>query len=84
MRDVHQRIFIVIDEWAGIFTLIHLDETGSRLFWPFLIAWLIAIYGVSYPWYWWTFRRSEVDQGRSVVERGDRRAVNRRAAPEPA
>lgn len=52
MRDLHQRTFIALDEWLGIFLLVYLDRVGSRLLWPFAITWAIAVYLVSYPWYW--------------------------------
>ena len=52
MRAVHQRIFIAIDEWVGILILIHLHTASSTLFWPFGVTWAVAVYVISYPWYW--------------------------------
>lgn len=52
MRDLHQRTFIALDEWLGIFTAIYLHERGSSLFWPFVVLWALAVYVISYPWYW--------------------------------
>jgi len=53
MTALHARLIIALDEWLGMLIAIRLHETGSSLFWPFTITWAIAIYGISYPLYWW-------------------------------
>lgn len=53
MKDSTQRAFIALDEWLGIFTSIYLFEIGSRLFWIFWPLWAVAVYVLSYPFYWW-------------------------------
>lgn len=58
MRAVQQRTFIAIDEWLGIAVAIFLHETGSSLFWPFVVLWAVAVYAISYPWYWWSTRKA--------------------------
>lgn len=60
MRDTHQRLFIALDEWLGVFVSIFLFEINSKLFWWFVIPWAIAVYLVSYPWYWGWYGRERV------------------------
>lgn len=53
MKEKHQRAFIFGDEWIGMLLSVFLYERGSFLFWIVCPLWLIAVYGISYPLYWW-------------------------------
>lgn len=64
MFDHKQREFIFRDEWLGMWTVILLAPKSYYvyLFWVLLPAWLIAVYGISYPLYW----LAEAEAGRHV------------------
>lgn len=53
MKESTQRTFIALDEWLGMIILIYLFEADSVLFWVMLPLWVVAVYGISYPFYWW-------------------------------
>lgn len=46
------RAFIALDEWLGIFTAVYLYEHNNPMFGPFVIAWAVFVYGLSYLPYW--------------------------------
>jgi hypothetical protein len=59
ITSLQQRLIIALDEWPGILLCIYLRSTHSPIFWWFAIPWAIAVYGISYPLYWWWPRAKE-------------------------
>lgn len=53
MQPSTQRAFIALDEWLGMLLSVYLFQTSSSLFWFVCPLWIIAVYGISYPFYWW-------------------------------
>ncbi len=53
MTQWQHRLFIFADEWLGVLLLLYLyGHAGRDTFVIVFFIWAIAIYGVSYPFYW--------------------------------
>ena len=52
MTRLQERAFIALDEWVGIALLYQLHRTHDPLFVPVLVAWIVMVYGISYPLHW--------------------------------
>jgi len=58
MTQWQHRLFIFADEWLGILLLVYLyGHVRKDFFVVVFIVWAIAIYAVSYPLYWMTWRK---------------------------
>lgn len=57
MTTFQRRIVIMIDEWLGWTALLYLYEHKAPPFWPCLVFFLVTVYGISYPVFWWKHDR---------------------------
>lgn len=53
LSPLQRRLFIALDEWAGVLTLLHMQKTDNPYFIYTLAFWAFAIYVIAYPWHWW-------------------------------
>jgi hypothetical protein len=59
MTQLQERLIIALDEWLGIALLAWLDYRHSPAFKPVLVAFVVLIYAISYPSYWYRWWRTK-------------------------
>lgn len=55
MTVFQRRLIILIDEWLGVALCCWCRHYHPDTFWPVLITFVIFVYGISYPSFWWRY-----------------------------